>query len=85
MITTTRDTCQYIGPGADYTRLQPTCAHTSLAGKSYCAEHYALVYQVGTGVRRKKDTRRANTLREIISDLNDVYAELLDEGEIEES
>ena len=85
MITTTRDTCQYIGPDADYTRLQPTCCAAVLAGKSYCVQHYGLVYQLGSAVRRKKDTRRANTLREIISDFNDVYAELLNEGEIEES
>ena len=83
---TRMDTCQYIGTEQGYSRLQPTCCAPSLANKSYCAEHYYVVYQKGTAQgRRKKDQRRAHSLREIISDFNDAYSELLNSGEIEDS
>ena len=48
--------CTYIGTG-------PACTCTALEGKSYCAEHYALVYRVGSGRQRKKDTLRAQRVR----------------------
>jgi len=51
-------TCTYIGTG------QPCTAH-ALAGKSYCAEHYAMVYKVGSGVQRRKDTRQAARVRQV--------------------
>jgi hypothetical protein len=67
--------CTYLG-----TRLQP-CGCTTLAGKSYCAEHYALVYQVGTArARRKKDIRVANTVWDIESEFNAAVEELEQEG-----
>ena len=55
-MTTTPTTCTYIGLGSGCT------AHT-LEGTSYCAEHYAVVYKVGSGKKRKKDTRVAANVR----------------------
>jgi hypothetical protein len=68
--------CQYIGAEGH----KPTCTHTALEGKSYCAEHYALVYQVGTGVRRKKDQRRAAAVWDLESEFNAAVEELIEEG-----
>ena len=49
-------TCTYIGTG-------PRCTHTALEGRSYCADHYAVVYKVGSGRQRKKDTLQAQRVR----------------------
>ena len=49
-------TCTYIGTG-------PRCTAHALEGRSYCAEHYALVYRVGSGKQRKKDTLQAQRVR----------------------
>ena len=49
-------TCTYIGNGSG-------CTHSALEGKSYCSEHYAVVYKVGSGKQRKKDTRVAANVR----------------------
>ena len=49
-------TCTYIGTG-------PACTCTALEGKSYCADHYAVVYKVGSGKQRKKDTAQAQRTR----------------------
>jgi len=48
--------CTYIGGGEG-------CTHTAIEGKSYCEQHYALVYKVGSGKRRKKDTAQAQRVR----------------------
>ena len=53
---TAHTTCQYIGTGA-------RCTAPTLEGKSYCAEHYAVVYKVGSGRQRKKDTLMAAKVR----------------------
>ena len=71
-------TCTYMGEGTH------VCGKPSVQGKSYCAEHVHIVYQKGSGVQRKKDTRQAHSLRDIINDINEVYEELLMEGEISE-
>jgi hypothetical protein len=42
------------------------------------------VYQKGSAVHRRKDTRQAHSLADIINDMNEVYEELLLEGEITE-
>lgn len=55
---TTHMTCQYIGTGT-------ACTAPTLEGKSYCAEHYSLVYKVGSGRQRKKDTLQAQRVRYI--------------------
>jgi hypothetical protein len=49
-------TCTYIGSG-------PRCSAHTLEGKSYCADHYAIVYKVGSGKQRKKDTLQAARVR----------------------
>ena len=49
-------TCTYIGTG-------PRCTAQALEGKSYCADHYAVVYKVGSGRKRKKDTLTAAKVR----------------------
>ena len=49
-------TCTYIGTG-------PRCTAQALEGKSYCADHYAVVYKVGSGKQRKKDTAQAQRVR----------------------
>jgi len=67
--------CQYLG-----TALKP-CGCATLAGKSYCAEHYGLVYQLGTArARRKKDERVAATIWDIESEFNAAVEELEQEG-----
>ena len=83
-------TCTYIGTG-------PRCTAAALAGKSYCAEHYALVYKVGSGRQRKKDTAQAQRVRyiqqlfyeameQLEADGFDVYgeSELIQPQEVEE-
>ena len=49
-------TCTYIGTGTP-------CTHSALEGKHYCADHYAVVYKVGSGKQRKKDTLQAARVR----------------------
>ena len=49
-------TCTYIGTG-------PRCTAHALEGKSYCEQHYAVVYKVGSGKRRRKDTLQAQRTR----------------------
>ncbi len=65
--------CQWIGNGEG-------CTHEALEGSSYCKEHYALVYQAGSAVRRKKDARRAAAVWDLESELNAAVQELIDEG-----
>ena len=66
--------CTYIGTGEG-------CTHTAIEGKSYCEQHYAVVYQRGTArAKRKKDLRRANAIRDLQSMFNDAIAELEAEG-----
>ena len=83
-------TCTYIGTGQG-------CKAAALEGFSYCAEHYAMVYKVGSGRVRKKDNRTANRVRlveslfqeaidQLIMEGFDVYGdtELVPEGAVEE-
>ena len=49
-------TCTYIGTG-------PRCTAHALEGRSYCEQHYAVVYRVGSGKRRRKDTAQAQRVR----------------------
>jgi len=72
---TTVSTCTYLGNSTT------ACGCGTLAGKSYCAEHYALVYQVGTArARRKKDVRVAAQVWNIQDTFNEAVAELEAEG-----
>jgi hypothetical protein len=70
------DTCTWIGPVG----IKPTCCRPQVLA-SYCAEHYALVYARGTRLgRRVKDLRRAEELRQLVSDFNAAVEELESEG-----
>ncbi len=72
--TVTATKCQWIGEGE-------LCSHTALEGSSYCAEHYARVYQKGTArAKRKKDIRVANTVWDLESEFNAAVQELIEEG-----
>ena len=66
-------TCTYIGTG-------PRCTAAALEGKSYCAEHYALVYKVGSGRQRKKDTAQAQRVRYIQQLFHEAMEQLEAEG-----
>lgn len=69
----TTTTCTYIGTG------QP-CTHTALTGKSYCEQHYAVVYKVGSGRQRRKDTAQAARVRLVEQLMSEAVEELLAEG-----
>ena len=66
-------TCTYIGTGT-------ACAHPALAGKSYCEQHYAVVYRVGSGRQRRKDTAQAARVRLVEQLMSEAVEELLAEG-----
>jgi hypothetical protein len=48
--------CQYIGPDQDPLRHSPIkyCGAKTLEGKSYCGDHYYVVYKRGTAIAGKK-------------------------------
>lgn len=70
-------TCTYIGEFA--TRC--TCTKPAVEGKSYCEDHLFVVYQKGTAHgKRKKDIRKAEAVRQLISDFNAAVEELENEG-----
>ena len=54
--------CQYIGPEQDPRRGPVTyCGKPTVEGKSYCHDHYYVIYQKGTSVngkRRERDIER---------------------------
>ena len=81
--------CTYLGPDFDtrthpYNQGVPTpyCGRKDLVeGKLYCEHHYSQMFQKGTANRkRKKDIKRANAVRDLISDFDSVVAELEAEG-----
>ena len=72
--------CQYIG---NSTGLQPTCCNTALKGRAYCEDHLWTVYQKGTAVHRRKDTRIASDVRVWESLFNEAVEELMAEGELD--
>ncbi len=77
MTNTTQHTCQYIGAHAH----TPTCTHAALEGRSYCAEHYTLVYKQGTKrATRHKELRVVDKVRIVESLMNEAIAELEAEG-----
>lgn len=86
-----KEGCQYIGPDQD-PRLQDVkkCGHTVLPGKAYCKEHYAMMYQTGTAITKKKASAAAVAKKqhewspgELETLLWEAYEELIEEGEIE--
>ncbi len=69
--------CQYIGGNG----LHPTCTHLSLEGRSYCAEHLAMVYKAGTArATRKKELRTVDKVRLVESLFNEAIEQLEAEG-----
>ena len=69
----THMTCAYIGTGTG-------CTAATVHGSSYCAEHYAMVYKVGSGRVRKKDTRQADRVRMVESLFQEAIELLILEG-----
>ena len=68
--------CSYLGSATS-----PCGSKDLVEGKLYCADHYALMYQKGSALRkRKKDTRRADAIRQLVSDFNAAVEELESEG-----
>jgi hypothetical protein len=77
--------CQYIGPEQDPLNDWPvkTCGCKAIYGKAYCQEHFDIVYQKGTALRkRKKEMRVAQAVWDLESEMNAVIEELLNEDEI---
>jgi len=64
--------CQYLGPEFDartwdyFNKPTPFCGCKTLTGKSYCAEHYHVVYRKGTTVNAK---RKEKEIEQEIADL----------------
>ena len=66
--------CQWIGNGEG-------CTHEAIEGRSYCLEHLAMVYKVGTArARRRKEERIVDKVRLLESLMNEAIAELEAEG-----
>ena len=67
--------CTYLGNS------HTPCALPTLEGKSYCQEHYAMVYKAGTArARRRKEERTVNKVRLIESLFNEAIEQLEAEG-----
>ena len=51
--------CQYIGPDQDPLKHSPIkyCGARVIEGKSYCHDHYWVVYKKGTAIAGKKKER----------------------------
>jgi|LakMenEpi03Aug12_release.lakeMendotaPanAssembly.Ray.scaffolds.fasta_scaffold10146_37 hypothetical protein len=70
--------CQWIG---DQTTVPyHYCGKDTVKDRSYCEEHVWSVYQKGTAVKRKKDTRRAELVWDFQSAFNEAVQELEEEG-----
>ena len=72
---TTITACTYLGDSTT------PCGHPTLEGKSYCAEHYSIVYKAGTArARRHKEIRTVDRVRLVEQLMNEAVAELEAEG-----
>jgi hypothetical protein len=79
-------TCTYLGVDYDArtSRVSPApyCGAASNGYSSYCEEHYPVVYQVGSGLRKRhKDIRVAEAVHTLESLFHECVAELESEGE----
>ena len=77
--------CTYLGPDYDsrtHKGPSPYCGSKDLVpGTLYCTEHHSIMYVKGSALRKRhKDTRKANALRQLVSDFNAVIEELESEG-----
>ena len=69
------DTCTYLGNSTT------ACGCATVLGRSYCAEHMAVVYKLGTArARRVKDTKVAAAVWDLESEFNAAVEELILEG-----
>jgi hypothetical protein len=66
--------CTYLG---EHTT---ACGCPTVAGRSYCEQHLWIVYKQGSAVVRKKDTRTANAVWDLQSELDSIIEELIEEG-----
>ncbi len=83
--------CTYLGPEYDARtwhkehpgEATPFCGCAVVPGKSYCAEHYSVVYAVGTALRKRhKDLRVKASIEDLMQDIIEVAEELEDEVDI---
>jgi hypothetical protein len=86
MIDAYSKTCTYLGEDYDArtSRISPApyCGSASNGYSSYCAEHYPVVYSVGSGLRKRhKDIRVADSVWTLESLFHEAVAELEAEGE----
>jgi len=65
--------CSWIGDGQG-------CSAHSAQDSSYCVQHYGLVYKVGSGRVRKKDTRTAEKVRLVQQLMQEAIDQLEMEG-----
>lgn len=72
--------CLWIGSEQTRAPYTYSCTCTAVEGKSYCREHSSLVYQTGTGVRRKRDRQRAAQVWNVTDAFNEAVKELELEG-----
>lgn len=77
--------CTYLGQDYDprtHKGATPYCgSHDLVAGTLYCQEHYAVMYQKGSSLRRRrKDQLRADSVRQLESLFHEAVAELELEG-----
>ena len=87
-----KEGCQYIGPDQD-PRLHDIvkCGCKVIEGKAYCAEHYPVVYMVGSSVTKLKGRSASSVAKkqhewapgELEDLLWECYEELIEAGEIE--
>lgn len=85
-----KEGCQYMGPNQDPRHSAVKyCGHPVIPGKSYCSEHYPVMYQTGTAVTKKRSASAVAKKQhewapgELEDLLWECYEELLTEGEIE--
>lgn len=78
--------CTYLGPDFDpqtwnYSKPVPYCGKPVVPGKSYCHEHYPVVYNVGSALRKRhKDIRVKTSIEDLVQLIIDINEELEDEG-----
>jgi len=54
-----KEGCQYLGPDQDPRVKWPMtpCGKPALDGKSYCAEHYPMMYKIGSSTSGKRKSK----------------------------
>jgi hypothetical protein len=79
-------TCTYLGVDYDartHRGPSPYCGCATNGYSSYCDTHYPVVYNVGSGLRKRhKDIRRAEAVHTLESLFHECVAELELEGEL---